>query len=122
MTNRCPAGLRRVRRRCGTTVAGWAFDYATGPRTADGWFGGPVFPWTCPACGQTVSDRGPCRGPRDDESGHTDGCRGRMGGGAGDGATWSVVSQPGTEYRATGTEYRAMSDRMYAAQLPATLA
>ena len=36
---------------------------------------GLVFPWTCPACGQGISDRGPEAGNlHDAEPGHRDGC------------------------------------------------
>lgn len=58
----------------GATVADYAFDYTVGPRTAAAWFDTPVFIWACPACGQTISDRGPDGCPADDEAGHVRGC------------------------------------------------
>jgi hypothetical protein len=46
-----------------------------GPRSAGPWFDPPpTFAWTCPACGQMVSDRGPVLMPAADETGHADGC------------------------------------------------
>ncbi len=55
-----------------------AFEYATGPGAfgAESWrFDYVTFPWTCPACAQTINDRGPVRGhPEDDEPGHAKGC------------------------------------------------
>jgi hypothetical protein len=58
----------------GISLAEAAFEFVAGP-------GGPQlgcvasFPWTCRACGQTISDRGPSGGhPEDDEPGHDEGC------------------------------------------------
>jgi hypothetical protein len=35
-----------------------------------------VFRWTCQACGEVVSDRGPSgRSPAEDEPGHAEGCQ-----------------------------------------------
>ena len=62
----------------GASVAGYAFDYIIGPRSASPWFDPPVFTWTCSACGQTIRDRGPVLMPAADEQGHADGC-GRLG-------------------------------------------
>ena len=58
----------------GTSVAQYAFDYCVGPHPAAPWFDPPVFTWTCPACGQTVGDRGPVLMPAADEKGHADRC------------------------------------------------
>jgi len=35
---------------------------------------GPSFPWTCPSCGNLVTDYGPYSGPHDGERGHSIGC------------------------------------------------
>jgi hypothetical protein len=43
----------------GSLAADYAFDYAVGPRPAGPWFDPPVITWTCPACEQTIRDRGP---------------------------------------------------------------
>jgi hypothetical protein len=59
----------------GADVAGFAFDYVTGPRSASPWFAPPTFAWTCPACGQMISDRGPVLMPASDEAGHAAGCQ-----------------------------------------------
>jgi hypothetical protein len=56
-------------------VSDYAFDYAAGPPSASPRFDPPVFTWTCPACGQMISDRGPVLMPAADEAGHADGCR-----------------------------------------------
>jgi hypothetical protein len=56
------------------SVAGYAFDYTIGPRPAGPWYDPPVFLWTCPACGQSIRDRGPVLMPVADEKGHADGC------------------------------------------------
>ena len=56
------------------SVASYAFDYTIGPRSTGPWYDPPVFPWTCPTCGQTIRDRGPVLMPVADEKGHADGC------------------------------------------------
>jgi hypothetical protein len=56
------------------SVAGYAFDYAIGPRPAGPWYDPPVFLWICPACGRRIRDRGPVLMPAADEQGHADGC------------------------------------------------
>jgi hypothetical protein len=53
----------------GASVAEYAAGYAMGPRTAGSWFDPPVFAWTCPVCGQLISDRGPVLMPAADEAG-----------------------------------------------------
>jgi hypothetical protein len=58
----------------GVPVSDYAFDYAAGPPSASPWFDPPVFTWTCPACGQMISDRGPVLMPAADEAGHADSC------------------------------------------------
>lgn len=59
----------------GLSVAETALDYAAGKRTGPWNPGPPAFHWTCSACGETVSDRGPGHGhPEDDEPGHAEGC------------------------------------------------
>jgi hypothetical protein len=56
----------------GYTLAVRAYEYFTGP--PDIWHQ-PIFSWTCPACGQHVSDRGPYEGnPLDNEQGHAEDC------------------------------------------------
>jgi hypothetical protein len=58
----------------GLSVAEAAFNFATGRRIEDTW-DVATFWWQCPACGQTISDRGPGHGhPADDETGHAGGC------------------------------------------------
>jgi hypothetical protein len=52
-------------------VADAAYHYATGTTA----FGRSSFAWVCPACRDTVIDRGPQAGhPADREDGHADGC------------------------------------------------
>ena len=58
----------------GVSVADYAFDYTVGPRSASPWFDPPVFTWTCPACEQMISDRGPVIMPAADEAGHAADC------------------------------------------------
>lgn len=57
----------------GLTVAEAAFGFAVGPAA---WGEAPAFAWTCRACGQMISDRGPVTGghPDDEEPGHADRC------------------------------------------------
>jgi hypothetical protein len=56
----------------GYNLAVAAYEYFAGP--PDIWHQ-PVFTWTCPACEQYVSDRGPYEGnPLDNEHGHGEGC------------------------------------------------
>lgn len=60
---------------CGISLAEAAYDDAAGePGSEYARRYGRTFAWTCPACLATVSDRGPCSGPADDEQGHADGC------------------------------------------------
>ncbi len=49
--------------------------FATGSRLTDP-PDAAVFWWTCPGCGQTITDRGPVTGghPQDAEQGHGEGC------------------------------------------------
>ena len=58
----------------GQALSEAAFGYATGGGPGDGdWR--PWFAWTCQACGQHITDRGPYKGhPQDRESGHAGGC------------------------------------------------
>jgi hypothetical protein len=61
--------------RRGISLAEAAYDDAAGePSSEHARRYGRTFAWTCPACRATVSDRGPCSGPADDEQGHADGC------------------------------------------------
>jgi hypothetical protein len=49
-----------------------AFEYAAGESSLSG---RASFGWTCPVCGQSVTDRGPYEpNPQDYEGGHVDGC------------------------------------------------
>ena len=57
-----------------TSVAQYAFDYTIGPHPEAPWYDPPVFAWTCPACGQMISDRGPVKMPAADEADHAEGC------------------------------------------------
>jgi hypothetical protein len=58
----------------GQALSEAAFEYATGGGTGD-WDWPPSFAWTCQACGQHITDRGPYKGhPEDRESGHAGGC------------------------------------------------
>jgi hypothetical protein len=51
-----------------------AFEYVTDPGNHDR-FDTLSFPWDCPACGATVSDRGPYDShPADSEPGHAEDC------------------------------------------------
>jgi hypothetical protein len=60
----------------GVPVSDYAFDYCVGPRAAGPWFDDPpLFTWTCPACGQMISDCGPVLMPAADEAGHADSCQ-----------------------------------------------
>jgi hypothetical protein len=68
-------GFRPLAADADMSVAGYAFDYTVGPRSAGPWFDPPVFLWTCTACGQRIRDRGPVLMPMADEKGHADGCR-----------------------------------------------
>ena len=64
-----------ARRQIGETIAEAAYDYTAGPadtETARRY--GRTFVWTCTTCGKTVSDRGLCNGPADDEHGHAEHC------------------------------------------------
>ena len=51
-----------------------AFEHVTDAEHAER-FAGLSFAWTCPGCGELVSDRGPYEShPEDNERGHGDGC------------------------------------------------
>lgn len=53
-------------------VAIAAFEYAAGPA---GMFREPTFVWTCPACGNGISDHGPYdSNPQDNQRGHAAAC------------------------------------------------
>jgi hypothetical protein len=58
----------------GVSVAEAAFSFAAG-RPASSWEELMVW-WTCPACGETISDRGPgFEYPGDAEQGHAEDCK-----------------------------------------------
>jgi hypothetical protein len=62
-----------------------AFGYAAGE---SGLPWRASFGWTCPACGQSVTDRGPYEpNPEDNQDGHADGCA-RLAAGAAAYRTW----------------------------------
>lgn len=72
-------GWARIGEALGLTLASGApataaFDYAAGLPLSDVY--NRTMLWVCPACGGTVSDRGPDAGanPADAEPGHADGC------------------------------------------------
>lgn len=54
------------------SIAEEAYDYAV--RSASSPSGGSAFTWTCPACQQLITDRGPYPDPPRQEEGHADGC------------------------------------------------
>ena len=58
----------------GGSVAEAAWEYAAGRQAhLSGQLG--EFRWTCPDCGEVVSDRGPGgRSPAEDEQGHAESC------------------------------------------------
>lgn len=59
----------------GDTLAEAAYTYAAGsPSTPAAIRYGRTFGWTCSACDQTITDRGLCSGPADDEHGHARTC------------------------------------------------
>jgi len=73
----------------GVSVAEAAFSFAAGRHAADTW-DVAVFWWTCPACGETVSDRGPGHGhPQDAEPGHAGDCQRLAAAVAASGAQWT---------------------------------
>ena len=66
--------LAAVAEERGAPLGEVAFDYAADVEHARPW-STPSFPWTCPACGALVSDRGPFEShPEDNEPGHAEGC------------------------------------------------
>jgi hypothetical protein len=68
-------GVAELARQRGSSLAEAAFEYAAA-RSAylSGQLG--VFRWTCPDCGEVVSDHGPSGGsPAEDEAGHAEGCQ-----------------------------------------------
>ena len=68
-------GVAELARQRGSSLAEAAWEYAA-ERSAylTGELG--VFRWTCQACGEVVSDRGPSgRSPAEDEPGHAEGCQ-----------------------------------------------
>jgi hypothetical protein len=59
----------------GDTIAEAAYTYAAGhPSTQTAIRYGRSFTWTCTACDKSISDRGLCNGPADDEYGHDRNC------------------------------------------------
>jgi hypothetical protein len=66
-------GVAELAQARGSSVAEAAWEYAAGrPAHLCGQRG--VFRWTCPDCGEVVSDRGPGgRSPAEDEYGHAEG-------------------------------------------------
>jgi hypothetical protein len=67
-------GVAELAQERGSSVAEAAWAYAAGrPAHLSGRPG--EFRWTCPDCGEVVSDRGPGgRSPAGDEQGHAEGC------------------------------------------------
>jgi hypothetical protein len=67
-------GVAELTQERGSSVAEAAWEYAAGrPAHLSGQPG--EFRWTCPDCGEVVSDRGPGgRSPAEDEQGHAAGC------------------------------------------------
>lgn len=67
-------GLAEVATQDGRSLAEMAFEYVVDAEHARP-FDRLAFYWTCAACGQTVTDRGPYEShPVDNEEGHADGC------------------------------------------------
>jgi hypothetical protein len=58
----------------GQTVAEAAYTYAAGRPDPEAPWQPRSFLWTCRACDQAISDRGPIAGPADNEPGHTERC------------------------------------------------
>jgi hypothetical protein len=68
-------GVTELARTRGSSLAEAAFEYAA-ERSAflSGQLG--AFRWTCPDCGEPISDRGPPGNhPAEDEQGHAEGCQ-----------------------------------------------
>ena len=65
-------GLGPDARERGQALGEAAFGYAAGESSLSG---RASFGWTCPACGQSVTGRGPCEpNPQDYQGGHVGGC------------------------------------------------